>query len=69
MNSTKVSNVVLNRVRENVWNPVPNNNDMAFAGERIVTEGNSGLWCAKDRTDGESDGDDRCGVTRNVTLE
>ena len=42
---------------------------MAFAGERVVTEGNSGLWCAKDGTDGESDGDNRSGITGHVTLE
>ena len=42
---------------------------MSFAGKGIVTEGNNGLGGAEDGTNGESDSNDRSGVTRNVTLE
>ena len=68
-NSTEIPNVVLNRIWENIWNPVPNNNNMSFAGEGIVTKGNSGLGCAEDGTDGKSDSDNRSGVPGNVALK
>ena len=42
---------------------------MSFASEGIVTESNNGLGCAEDGANGESDSNNRSGVTRNVALE